>query len=274
MSAPVLSSLPQPALSIDEKCNSCNKAKRDPGFKTCTSCRKKKTESYREYKKKKAEQTTTVREGENKSVEVATGTTSLKRKAGDDRDPEKRKKKRVKRILKTYGGIDSQSVSESTSQSHPMEFGTEFQTASQMYKRLKKLVRKNTRVSFQACHSIVTDPACDNAKRAALVARDIRKIAKVPFNHKLTIAPATHSRNHHTLRFSCTCTCAAPKSSEQQAKPSLTATIGKLLGSMSSEASTETSAVPCQGTVEVTIMNDNRHPVGIPGQQIRVHIHH
>lgn len=64
-----------------------------------------------------------------------------------------------------------------------MVFGTEFQTAAEMYKRLKSLLRKNARLNYQACHSIVADPECSHGKRATLVARDIEKVADVPFEY-------------------------------------------------------------------------------------------
>lgn len=66
-----------------------------------------------------------------------------------------------------------------------MAFGVEFQTSSELYKNLKKYVRKNARINYQACHSIVADPSCNHGKRAQLVARDIRKLSHVSFKYVL-----------------------------------------------------------------------------------------
>ncbi|KAJ3743266.1 hypothetical protein DFH05DRAFT_1400712 [Lentinula detonsa] len=142
-----------------------------------------------------------------------------------------------------------------------MIFGTEFQSATEMYRQLKSLVRKHERLNYKACHSIVADPECGHEKRALLVARDVQKVAHVPFNYKGALAHPSQSLSFHTLQFRCTC---MTSDSSQRV-------VGKQanhLGNGDAENGT------CQGEVEVTVLDDLRHPSGIAGQQIRIHIRH
>ncbi|KAF5368738.1 hypothetical protein D9757_010418 [Collybiopsis confluens] len=283
----ITASNPLPAQSHaplpEEKCYIC-KGKPAPGYKSCTKCRqkqnersRKQNERSRQQKQKLKAQIALTSKWENEPVKPAMEASELKRKAEDGGNAEEREKKRAKRVLKAYRRMDTQrTVSGNTSQHDTMEFGVEFQTASELYQRLKKLVRKDICINFQACHSIVADPSYNHGKRASLVARDISKICKVPFDYKITLAPAISSRTSHSLRYNCAC-----KSPDFDAKSTSSvrkrdAYFAKIFGSGPSQASPSapTSQVSCQGTIEVTIMDDNRHPVGIPGQQIRVHIRH
>ncbi|KAJ3976766.1 hypothetical protein EV361DRAFT_944955 [Lentinula raphanica] len=238
--------LPAP---LPAKCNMCRKIA-DKGYKSCSDCRKKQN-AYRKQKKDRIKLGgATFMFDEKTTVEhnPSSSSSGLKRKAVEELDDTlERMKKRLQKKR-----VDASSEDR-------MAFGTEFQTAEEMHHEVKGLVRKNTRLNYKACYSVVADPDCNVAKRAKQVTRDIRKISRVPFNHKATIATPTQSSSLHALKFRCTCT------SEQKPVDKHNAAAGS--------ASTP-DCTSCQGEVEITVMNDSRHPSGIAGQQIRIHIHH
>ncbi|KAJ3713461.1 hypothetical protein DFJ43DRAFT_894153 [Lentinula guzmanii] len=171
---------------------------------------------------------------------------------------QRNRKKRAKDILSSYD-LDIEKKREKTLLNDTMIFGTEFQSATEMYRQLKSLVRMNARLNYKACHSIVADPECGHKKRALLVARDVRKVAHVPFNHKGAPAHPSQSLSFHTLQFRCTC---MTSDSSQRV-------VGKqanYLGNGDAENGT------CQGEVEVTVLDDLRHPSGIAARFLYHHL--
>ncbi|KAJ3806086.1 hypothetical protein F5876DRAFT_69245 [Lentinula aff. lateritia] len=234
MSEPLSLASTHVAASLPVKCKLC-RANADPSYKTCTVCRQKRTAYNKQRNEKvKMTQTIAVEKGDaptGKHVAGPQGPELKRKNMGDANSTLERRKKRVK-----YSNIKE--VRKQMLGDDPMVFGTEFQTAAEMYKRLKSLLRKNTRLSYRACHSIVADPECSHGKRAMLVARDIQKVADVPFN------PAQQNQ--------------LPDMNQVNA----------------SGGHTTENLPSCQGEVEVTAMEDLRHPLGIVGQQIRIQIRH
>ncbi|KAF9074563.1 hypothetical protein BDP27DRAFT_1443995 [Rhodocollybia butyracea] len=237
-----------PSTISSTKCNQCS-ANADPGFKSCTKCRSRKKQA----RENKALTASKNHSSKGSSAKLVAAAPTLKRKSAEEDGSMPAKK------MKRHSTAGSHTTSES-SRNDPMAFGFEFQTSSDLYKNLKKYARKNARINYKACHSIVADPAWDLEKRAQLVARDIRKISHISFNHKMTAAPAMQSQMFHTLRFRCTCASSTAESSE--------AVLKQGNQDMSKNSN------PCTGEIEVTAMEDNRHSLGFPGQQIRVHIRH
>ncbi|KAE9410706.1 hypothetical protein BT96DRAFT_1011457 [Gymnopus androsaceus JB14] len=248
------------------KCSACSSPP-DPGYKTCTRCRARRNAQSHQAKqrKKDAMQLLAASYAKLNASKPVVLSETLKRKSKDEGDSTPvRKKKRVERILKSYKTANAEPVNMvSKDDNAAMKFGKEYQTASEMYKRLNKLALKSKPVDFEGSYSIVADPAVDNGKRASLVARDIRKIAHFSFNHKAALGPAIQSRTSYSLRFQCTC---APKGDEKSKKHSLAASLNR--------GKDNAAGGLCQGKVQVMVMEDLRHPMGIVGQQIRVHIHH
>ncbi|KAH7870199.1 uncharacterized protein C8R40DRAFT_1073461 [Lentinula edodes] len=261
MSEPLsLASTPMVA-SLPAKCNLC-RANADPFYKTCTACRRKRTAYHKQRNERvKMTQILAVKKGDAPTGKNVAGLQApeLKWKSiGDANSTMERRKKRVK-----YSNIKE--ARKQIMGRDPMVFGTEFQTAAEMYKRLKSLLRKNARLNYQACHSIVADPECSHGKRATLVARDIQKAADVSFNHKVTITAPLQSRTFYTLRFRCTCAyCSPAQRDELPVMNQVNVSGGDTMENLPS----------CQGEVEVTVMEDLRHPLGIVGQQIRIQIRH
>ncbi|KAJ3891475.1 hypothetical protein GG344DRAFT_65401 [Lentinula edodes] len=234
MSEPLsLASTPMVA-SLPAKCNHC-RANADPFYKTCTACRRKKTAYHKQRNERvKMTQILAVKKGDAPTGKNVAGLQApeLKWKSiGDANSTLERSKKRVK-----YSNVKE--ARKQIMGRDPMVFGTEFQTAAEMYKRLKSLLRKNARLNYQACHSIVADPECSHGKRATLVARDIQEVADVPFD------PAQQNQ--------------VPVMNQDN---------------VTGDDTTE-NLPSCQGEVEVTVMEDLRHPLGIVGQQIRIQIRH
>ncbi|KAJ4481293.1 hypothetical protein J3R30DRAFT_3701016 [Lentinula aciculospora] len=265
--------------SLRAKCTMC-RVDADPGYKTCTGCRQKKSAYNKRHEQVRLARALTIVNGDVPSGKNIVGPSALKlkRKNMDEVDSNsERKSKRFKHFLKSYG-LEEDKKREKASAHDPRIFGTEFQTAVEMYTHLKKLFRKSTRLNYKACHSIVADPECNHKKRAMLVAHDIQKVAHVPLewvssiphmlnltvihlSHKVAVTVPTQSQTYHTLQFHCT--CMSSNSSQKTQWPVLNR--ANVPGN---------DATSCQGEIEITVIDDLRHPLGIVGQQIRIEIRH
>ncbi|PPQ78769.1 hypothetical protein CVT25_010642 [Psilocybe cyanescens] len=166
--------------------------------------------------------------------------------------------------------------------------GEEYQTATALYESLKKRVAKasaNTDTSkflqFHAFHAIVAIGTIDNQKRLELVAKDLRKICRVLFDHH----NPTKLYNFETMGRIATYTCRClgnlvipdappPASSKASKKGAQGDLIKQARLARSVEASALTVPRICGGKVKITIVDDGRHPINIPGQRISISIEH
>ncbi|KDR71895.1 hypothetical protein GALMADRAFT_213720 [Galerina marginata CBS 339.88] len=168
--------------------------------------------------------------------------------------------------------------------------GKEYQSASALYDSLKNRLKKVNPASakflkFHGFHSIIAVSTIDNQKRAAMVANDLRKIARVPFDLSKPTPSYNFETMGRTLTFKCTCLGNTPAAVPNSSVPTtatptaiLKGTQGDLIRQARARAGVEAAAssVPrvCGGTILITAVDDGRHPLGILGQRISVCIEH
>ncbi|KAG6860143.1 hypothetical protein C0995_015248 [Termitomyces sp. Mi166 len=125
----------------------------------------------------------------------------------------------------------------------------EYQTASEMYNKLHTF-SKTKKYLFSGHYSIIADPEIDHNQRVKLVAKDLRKIAKIPFDclGQGTKSVATlYSRDSNAIASS----------------------------PLGSPVDRQADSVPrCKGIIKVMSQDDSSHPLGIAGQKITVTIEH
>ncbi|KAF8063619.1 hypothetical protein FPV67DRAFT_254934 [Lyophyllum atratum] len=252
-----------------EETRACSKCKRDripvsDWRKSCAECReKKKIEKARYAQKVKL---------------LAAGVaTKGKRKAEDEPDVLQSMKKRFKKSYATGSGTNGLDSAETTSFATAEHDNTEYQSATDMYKAMKVLSKKS---HFRGSFSIVTKAEIDHRRRTIIVVDDLRKIAKIPFEHDHAIKPTSGAS--YRIAFRCTCLAAptimkpspnigaTPMPSSLKRKQSdLTTWVGLKPDVADREARTR-----CKGKVTIVAEDDASHFLGIKGQKVTVTIGH
>ncbi|EDR02320.1 uncharacterized protein LACBIDRAFT_309727 [Laccaria bicolor S238N-H82] len=153
----------------------------------------------------------------------------------------------------------------------------EYQSATQLYAALKSSILVSpSNLKFRATHSIVASIIIDNALRAELVAKDLRKIAGLSFAHRTPLPRHSSSTNTRQLEFLCTCLgyITAPEN-KLKSQTGLKDWI-QLKSSRPSSAVNEETLIrkECSGTVLITVEDDRSHPLGLLGQRIAVRVKH
>ncbi|KAG5650866.1 hypothetical protein H0H81_010726 [Sphagnurus paluster] len=139
-----------------------------------------------------------------------------------------------------------------------------------MYRALKS-ISKSKRPRFQGCFSVVAKKDADHMTRAKLVVDELRKIAKISFEHSKPINPIVGTSKSYHISFNCTCLASRPPKHIAATQPQ---------GDLSSWAGLQTKTTDpelstrCKGKVMVAAESDTSHFLGIPGQKIIVTIEH
>lgn len=149
-------------------------------------------------------------------------------------------------------------------------------------------------LQFHGSHTIVAVSSINNVKRINLVATDLRKIARLSFELRLDflcdillyidIRPFFRLGNailspgpSGSATLSCPCNCLGHTQAVAPPGPGKSNGPGSLVRwARANVASTASQAVPrmCGGKVNVTVLDDNTHPLNILGQQIIVRVEH
>ncbi|KAF4622643.1 hypothetical protein D9613_009042 [Agrocybe pediades] len=189
--------------------------------------------------------------------------------------------------------------------------GKEYQSASMLYDSLKRRVSSSSSsfLQYHGFHSIVAVSTIDHRKRVELVAKDIRKIARVSFQHNKPEATHNFVTGGESHVYRCTClgyepapTAASSSSSSSASAPvKMKGSHGDLmrqaralekekerereqakvkarlsLGSGSGSGLLDgflTVPRNCGGTVKIAVEDDLRHRL-VKGQRISVIIRH
>jgi len=194
-------------------CKGCHKAFDWNGFKRCTSCREKGRLQRQRAALKQREKLLNVNPLANSLNWKSDSVTNVQNKEQPSIGEELKLKEMQNRLKQAVTSKEKENGSKKRNQEsagdqqsvrkraklfmNGLESSTskgiqrdpaipDFQTASHLYKALKafKLTSPSTSnlsVCFHGGHSIVADPAIDNTKRAALVARDISKLGGLSF---------------------------------------------------------------------------------------------
>ncbi|KAF8810849.1 hypothetical protein BYT27DRAFT_7161397 [Phlegmacium glaucopus] len=160
----------------------------------------------------------------------------------------------------------------------------DYQTASSLYDALKSKALSSYPASnegtqflqFHGSHTIVAVSSINNTKRIYLVAKDLRKIARLSFElGDAMVLPDPSAPGSATLSYPCNCLghtrAVAPPGPQKSNGPGFLVRWAR-----AGFASTASQAVPrmCGGKVNVTVLDDNTHPLNILGQQIIVCVEH
>ncbi|KAG7096832.1 hypothetical protein E1B28_004241 [Marasmius oreades] len=290
--------------SLKRKCKGCPTMVISPAA-YCASCRVKNNERKRAYNAAKRQQV--LKNVTESDMNAGYGGMSVNTQDGEGKKQKRNREEdgdghdATAKKRKLHGIEKPKPKTKTTTPPYPVAPSgqmNECQSELEMVRRLKEIAICPS--AFHACYSIVADPSVGHRTQAGLAARNIKKSAKWPFNYKdviRTIAPRTSC----TLRFRCECHLrlrpTAPRplaswlNSGRKSEKELMTTVplktaepiadirAKLAksGTNSSEALVEEPSAamePCTGIIEVTAEDDTSHPLGIPGQRIRVNIHH
>ncbi|KXN84672.1 hypothetical protein AN958_12050 [Leucoagaricus sp. SymC.cos] len=172
-------------------CSSCRRPSVPLGEskKTCSKCREKQKRQQAKAKLAAAEL-----EGENTHSQFLKSgfpDRGLKRKPektlqGLEGEQPRRALKMMKHALND--AIRTPSVEPVRTTVH-----TEYQKASSLYDAVKLAASANIVCNFAGCHSIVRSNVIDNNKRTQLVAKDLRKIVRIPFKYDVPIVQSEDS---------------------------------------------------------------------------------
>lgn len=100
---------------LPQRCNYCTTGSADPGYKTCSQCRKKHRAYSAKAKELKRDAILSALAAAEADLAVSkpnleSGTLKRKSKDEDDSTSNVRKRKRVKHILKSYKSMDTEAV--------------------------------------------------------------------------------------------------------------------------------------------------------------------
>uniref|UniRef100_A0A0W0G332 Uncharacterized protein n=1 Tax=Moniliophthora roreri TaxID=221103 RepID=A0A0W0G332_MONRR len=251
-------SIPSTSLPQNRKCKECTEIVELPASR-CTKCRARRQEKRRQSTKQRA---THVMENIDVNSQGVTETKKRKANTASVEDDRKRKKRKLQNFVKKMPVLQPVPNSENHSaDSSETDRPEQFMNASEMHRRLKKLASSWTpgkTFRFNAYFSVIVDSKNpDNEKQSKLFARDISKIAGLPFNHN-SYSKVAHKRDGdrfslHTLTFPCNCVNdTTPKNSQSS-----------LATWLSSQTSKEKSS-ECDGFIEIGSADDESHPLEIP----------
>ncbi|KAF8970917.1 hypothetical protein BDZ97DRAFT_1409125 [Flammula alnicola] len=162
----------------------------------------------------------------------------------------------------------------------------EYQLATALYEAVKRRIQKcsstQSKMNFSGYHAIVAVSTIDNLKRVEMVVKDLRKIARLPFDYTKSDQSYDFETRARTSTFQCTCLGHAPVQAAaphpQAAVPtgSMKGTQGDLIRKARAMNAVSGLTVPrlCGGRVVVTAVDDGTHPLRIVGQRIIVRVEH
>ncbi|KJA16219.1 hypothetical protein HYPSUDRAFT_47523 [Hypholoma sublateritium FD-334 SS-4] len=147
--------------------------------------------------------------------------------------------------------------------------GKQYQTASAMYESLKRRMLVQKKLKFHGHHAIVAVSTISHAQRVQMVANDLRKIARLSFEH--TKGNESHDFQTMTRKLTFQCTCLG----YDQVKPTMKGNAGDLI-KMARLASGSGIMTPrvCGGKIVVSAGDDTTHPLNLLGQRIVVSVEH
>ncbi|KAK7047709.1 hypothetical protein VNI00_006480 [Paramarasmius palmivorus] len=267
----VASAAPVPA-PLKRKCRDCPTIVEYPTAR-CHKCRIIRQEKRRAESSKGSKPVM-------KTVDVNVTQGGAEKKKRKERDEEVDSKKKKKQRLQKL--VENMPVSETGPSDLVLQVKSDIDkpealaSASEMHKRLKKLSstwQPAKRIHFHASFSVVAESKKpDNEKQAELFARDISKVAGVPFNHKASTgshcgteaSPNGIRYRRYSQIFPCN--CASNEVILKNSKAGLTTWLSSQLATG--------SKTECGGYIEVGSTDDDSHPLKIPGQKITVRITH
>lgn len=142
------------------------------------------------------------------------------------------------------------------------ERGTEYQTADELYKALKVATSTSKNIAFKGFHTIVASKDINRTKRLKLVARDLREVVRLSFDHKEPLK-RNPAKGEKFKRATYRCQCGGRKES-----------TGPL---STKKMKLENGRVEktCGGRVRITVQWDSEsHPLGVVGQMIEIRVRH
>ncbi|KAF9033520.1 hypothetical protein BJ165DRAFT_1534478 [Panaeolus papilionaceus] len=135
---------------------------------------------------------------------------------------------------------------------------TEYQNARELYDsvRLALASAKPGSLAFVGHHTIIADATINNPTRARYVSRDLKRIAKLPFEYGQPISSKSdlNCPTTHIMRFKCTCLSRK-----------------KTLGAAAQQATQP--EIVCGGRIKFIVSDDTTHP-HVVGQKIEVRVRH
>ncbi|KAG6917634.1 hypothetical protein DXG01_001741 [Tephrocybe rancida] len=277
-----MSTIPEdkPSMLVDsEETRACSRCRngRIPVTDTrkmCSECRER-NRIYSQRSQNRA--LATIQDQQNNGKEILTA----KRKTEDSEEAVHGTKKRVKKVhtASNQSPAENGGNAKEKAKKAPINrsYGVEYLTAEQLYTTLTAS-SKSKKYNFRGHFAIVANPKTDHLARVRLVAKDLRKIADIPFE-SISI---TSSANEDEFRATFQCTCLGrgttkPVASLVWPQPGVFASNppGHPNTKHRDDAPNGTTpAVQCKGRINVIAEADMSHPVGIVGQRITITVEH
>ncbi|GLB43063.1 hypothetical protein LshimejAT787_1205120 [Lyophyllum shimeji] len=241
----------------------------------CERCR----EYFRLYGARRAEKLKLAALGTSGAGIEPLGEANGKRKAENEPDVLQRMKKRFKQSHAAVSPAPARKDIEHRPRVLEVKHdNTEYQTATEMYKAMKAL-STSTKLQFRGSFSIVAKADTDNITRARLVVRELRKIARIPFEHDKPMNPV--SGESYRVSFKCTCLApSVPKPFATNPIPEVTSTVMTANGLKRKQSDLTlwagvkpkhvdlSNGTNCSGKVVIVAEDDTSHFLGILGQKL------
>ncbi|KAJ2916886.1 hypothetical protein MD484_g3494, partial [Candolleomyces efflorescens] len=210
---------------------------------------------------------------------TTTTTTMSKKKAKAEpkvpialRDLGGKEKELAMSMMKRYVKREARSrgITSSSQADTDPELGNEYQTATALYGGIRSKCNTSKKIQFRGFHTIIPTPEIDHKKRLQMVISDIRKIARVPFDHHTVVKRQRLADDSmHNATFQCRCSSFDPMFQPKGAYETLQWQRQRRM------AETRGEKGECNGTIKIMVERDAQsHPFGIEGQRISVAIEH